>query len=178
MTDTYMGKVVGLRRYTLPSTSFSYLMGGWHTAWYSPRQKARCRVLHNVTMWEDGRLVWLENKDGPPHSGGLCGINMFHPSKDWLDLLGRSSQPLMVLAIAEGWGKVIVHDDGYRVEQALVTHLYIRALDLRVRPLPSDFLPGFQKRGVQFTQNWTEFASWVEEKCNPPLTAVPEKEVT
>lgn len=177
MTDTYMGKVVGLRRYSIPSTSTQYLMGGWHTAWYSPRQKARCRSPHALAM-QDGRLTTLEHEDSPPHSGRLCGINMFRPSKDWLDLLGWSGYPLMTLAITEGWGKVVIHDDGYRVQQALVTHLYIRALDLRVRPLPSDFLPGFQKRGVQFTQNWTEFASWVEEKSNPSLTAVPDKEVT
>lgn len=174
MTNTYMGKVVGLRRYTLPSTSTQYLMGGWHTAWYSPRQKARCRSFHNVAKWRKG-LQHL-NTESPPHPGGLCGINMFTPSKDWLYLLERVGSPLIVLAITEGWGKVIVHDDGYRVQQALVTHLYMPMMDPRTG-LPGDFLPGFQKRGVEFTRNWREFASWVEEKCNPSLTPIPEKEV-
>ena len=120
-----MGAVRGYRYYNIDTLSdFRYFVGGWRGRWYSPRMKARCE------------LVFPNNELPCPHERHLCGINMYNNAPRRLltgDLIG----------LTLGWGKVIEHDDGYRVEHALVTKLIV--MDRPELALPE----GWKKRGTE-----------------------------
>ena len=161
-----------------------FFKGGWNGLWYSARQRARCTMLlrHQHT---------LIHNEPAPHKEHLCGINMYKPSHRWpnIDRCMRIAPyareyvnldefyPYAVVAITKGWGKIIEHDDGYRVQNAEVVYAFDPYL---ISSWTEENLPaGWRKRGVKILHTREEIETAIVESdvANESLIEVPEKEV-
>lgn len=166
----YMGHVYGVRKFSVPmGTHPQYLEGSWSGKWYSPRQTARCR--DNVTGRSKGRAGTA------PHEnyGCKCGINMYKISFAQQERnVGRHELVTLTL----GWGKTVVHEDGFRVQKALVEAIYYPdkgAVKSILR------IPGFKKRGTKGVWKWGEFLELCEDaqfKMDGSLVQIPNQEAT
>lgn len=120
----FIGAVRGVRFFHYNSR-LRVLQGSRNVLWYSPRQKARCKG----TNFGFTRHTAIPGET-VPHISGRCGINMFGPgalkhidSEMLIHLPGYINYGSVAVGLTEGWGKVIEHEDGYRVEQARVVML-------------------------------------------------------
>ena len=178
MTSTYMGYVVGLRGYSIgkgwgrfgvaPEKDYR-ISGGFNRVWHSPRLKAKCR--DQECQWGVKNHPKVPGDFSVPHvdidGECRCGINMYKADeRDGLWTIENIADSRGI-GLTLGWGKVVVHRDGYRVEQALVV-----AMLLRNKNLPDwlqssgvkagwtekvQTLPQWVKRGVRFTESREDF---------------------
>lgn len=189
MSNNYMGYVVGMRIMKL-YPFFRYLRGEAKGCWYSPRQKARCGpesiceaygLANEPPPHDQDRTPMMQDLTNIPRF--KCGINMYSLRtiafrKSFLDGFSDNMDAhTYVYALTKGWGKVAIHEDGYRVQQALITHLLINPRVFQYKPDDVDFLPGFFKRGTKMVYDVDEFKDIISQHPNS-LTPIPEKEVT
>lgn len=158
----------------LPSSSLPPpLWKNWKNV---PGTTPRAKVLRDVARDGDfqcphkhHRWAWQDANSCIELAQALCGINMYNTlvipganrRRTLTGVSFRLRTPGDAHAITKGWGKIIVHADGYRVEQALVTHLYVPDETLSIREMQRAdlpyFLPGFVKRNVTFVDTLEEF---------------------
>lgn len=155
-----LGYVYGLRAYkdgSIHSAKYGYIVGLYDQKWYSPRQTARCR---SNACTDHGEL---------PHERGRCGINMYAPDRV-SELRQRD-----ILALVKGWGKTIVHIDGYRVEKAEIELIYVQK-NKDLKKILS--IPGFQKRRTRGTSSIEEFAEALQQaqQINKNMIKIPKEE--
>lgn len=158
----YMGYVYGLRIFEAEQVYIKngFIKGLYNGRWYSPRQTARCKPwIEPCTKAHSGRS---------PHPQGLCGINMYGlDKKDFNTAYG-------CVALTRGWGKVIEHNLGYRVEKAEVIALFFSSYkDMR---LAKKHLHGFVKRGTEITNSKAYFIELCAKLREEALTEIPKKE--
>lgn len=158
-----LGYVYGLRAYkdgSIHSAKHGYIVGLFDQRWYSPRQTAKCRSRGCPGHGE------------VPHETGRCGINMYGPH-----LLPKLTQigPYNIVTLVKGWGKTIVHVDGYRVAKAEIELIYTpRNKDLKTILN----IPGFRKRETQGTTSIEKFkeATLQAQETNKKMTTIPKEE--
>jgi len=131
--ESAMGYVYGLRAFFFHDhDSNNYLVGGYGGKWYSPRQNGRCRPLS-----PQDRTVASAMKPHPvPHPAPCkCGVNMYKlydgSMQELQEQIGVMRSNLVprrdpgVITLARGWGRVVEHDKGYRVQKAEIILAYV-----------------------------------------------------
>ncbi len=113
------GTVIGVREWTYdeglkPITSH---LGGFEWRADGSPTEAECRSGHE-----------------PPQPECGCGLYAYHPwSVFGLDLLSRRSSESSVVGLVAAWGKIEVHKDGFRAQQAKPVAFVFRAREFGVR---------------------------------------------
>lgn len=183
--EFFLGAVRGVRFYDA-ERGCEFLKGGWSKRWYSPRQKARCNRKHPT--YDRDSYAPLDLSGPPPHAPCRCGINMYaagssHMASNAISRVFGSKQRgyrngdkgVSVIGLTEGWGKVIVHADGYRCEQALVTTVIYNS--------DSPFSPRWLSDGwsdVRFigVNRYADAKHHIDQFCcTPQLSAIPAEEM-
>lgn len=154
-TDKRMvGHVYGLRAFSY-NYGKPYLRGLWDGKWYSPRQNAKCRPRGRTTITVNRYACKVS-----PGERCLCGINMYKIStKDIYPDFHTLSDRHPLVALMQGWGRVIEHDDGYRVQKALIVALYSKSE--RDLDFARSVFKG-QKKEPIYISNRHEMLDWLE----------------
>jgi hypothetical protein len=118
------------------------------------------------------RLVRHQRVHEPPQDRCGCGV---HITKSFLCATGYASEP-RVFARVKGWGKVAVHDDGWRVEKAYPSEIYTDAIvDLSaygVPVMPLSELPDTERLLAYGPYNYSNPASPIDSRFNWPLSTL------
>jgi len=116
------------------------------------------------------KLVRHQRVHEPPQDGCGCGV---HITKSFSHAAGYASEP-RVFARVKGWGKVAIHDDGWRVEKAYPSEIYTDAnVDLSaygVPVMPLSELPDRERLLAYGPYTYPE--ATLDGRFNWPLSAV------
>lgn len=145
-----VGDVYGIRSFAIHPHKDS-LEGGFGVRWYSPRQNAKCLTSYNKKISERHHpIAPCDN-----HRTCRCGINIY--KIDDMYKMNYSSND--ILAITRGWGKIAIHEDGYRVQKALLVALI--AFNKESLDTVKAIFAG-QKREPLITSNLHEWVDWMK----------------
>lgn len=110
-------------------------------------------------------LVRRAVQHDPPQDGCGCGV---HITKSFSNAFGYGSSPL-VMARVKGWGRVAVHDDGWRVEKAYPSEIYTDAnVDLSAYGVPVMPLADLGERERRFAKDYGPYVGVIPPTPAPP----------
>ena len=134
------GAVHGFRTWSLALDRESRpgLIGYGHTRWESGGQPTRAECL-------PGNGTPASHPEGfpVPAEGCACGLYASHPwardpNSDFLRVDGMGLEPDDVFGVVEAWGRMEVHEDGFRAEYARPIALFARTGAELEWDVPSD----------------------------------------
>jgi len=198
-TKTVMGYVYGLRSYNLPrdsilpvsfysaqsaiseqtlrksSLEIDRLVGGYGKDWNTTQQTAVCEPH----IYDSFTAKNMREFPVPHPSPCKCGINMYYASKSKFAKLVISNRGYhsgfnesWIIALTKGWGRVVEHESGFRVEHAEIISLYV----------PSDITDSYEisftkgLEGIEWTYDVNKFHRQIEEYGNQELITIPDSE--
>ena len=122
------GAVHGLRTWSLSLDRESRpgLIGYGHTRWEPGGRPTRAECLPG-----DGTPAAHPEGSPVPAEGCACGLYANHtwardPNSDFLRVDGMGLEPDDVFGVVEAWGRMEVHEDGFRAEFARPIALFAR----------------------------------------------------
>lgn len=192
-TEHHIGYVYGLRSFSMMTEQ--YLKGLYGARWFSPRMTAKCALaltpeekmgvphsnpckcginLYKLDTFNHILELQAKGLDFGEYSRNIASTDdVFRLNGTGL-LNNFNDRLAPILAITKGWGKIVVHEDGYRVQKALVTDLYVRPDWNLGRGLPD----GWDKRGVNlYTQEDDFLERLIKVRADvQPLIQIPSSE--